>query len=457
MIETHSYDFHEKNVLDVLKSELRRVGVPFKPLHPEELYAKVTTANKRLQEMAFKMISTFVQLMKSNCKNIDLLIDEAKEKDDERNAMIMSSIIKPFYNEYCLYLKKRKELDFSDIIALATDICKNNESYRKYKYILVDEFQDISFDRYKFLQSLRSDRLFTKLFCVGDDWQSIYRFTGSDMKLFANFKEFFGFTEECKIETTYRFSEPTISISSNFIQFNPSQKNKEIRPYNRNSITELSFASYNSDESLPELLCSILETIPINKSVYIISRYNFDFENILNDYVVDKYLSAHPNCEIPIKLVQEENRTPYLIIKSQPGRKCKFFSVHSSKGLEADYIILLNCNSGMYGFPSTIEDDPVLTYVLSEEDHFTYAEERRLFYVAITRAKEHTYVLYDRNNPSDFVMEIDGNKDSGNPVCPRCKNGNLEVRREGTTRYGNKFFWYCCNNGVCDYNKTIFE
>ena len=104
-----------------------------------------------------------------------------------------------------------------------------------------------------------------------------------------------------------------------------------------------------------------------------------------------------------------------------------------------------------------LEDDPVLTYVLSEEDHFTYAEERRLFYVAITRAKEHTYVLYDRNNPSDFVMEIDGNKDSGNPVCPRCKNGNLEVRREGTTRYGNKFFWYCCNNGVCDYNKTIFE
>lgn len=457
LIETHSYDFHEENVLDVLKAELTRVGVPFNVMQPEELYSKVTTFNKRLQEMAFNMISSFVQLMKSNCKNIDHLIEEAKEKYDTRNTMIMSSIIKPFYNEYCSYLKQRGELDFSDIISLATDICESNNSYKKYKYILVDEFQDISFDRYKFLQSLRSDRLFTKLFCVGDDWQSIYRFTGSDMRLFTNFKDFFGCTEECKIETTYRFSEPTVSISSQFIQINPSQKTKEIRPFYKDAMTELSFASYNANNTLPELLCSILETIPTNKSVYIISRYNFDFENIISDNFVDKYISKSPERKLPINLIQERNRTPYLTIASQPERKCKFFSVHSSKGLEADYIILINCNSGIYGFPATIEDDPVLTYVLSEEDHFTYAEERRLFYVAITRAREHTYVLYDSKCASDFVMEVDGNKASGNPVCPRCKNGNLEVKREGTTRYGNKFQWYCCNNNVCDYNKTVFD
>lgn len=449
LIETHSYDFHEDNILEVLKSELRRVGVPFHPVPVDQLYQNVTRVNKKIQSVAFKMLSSFINLMKSNCKSIDELILTARKQKDKRNAMIMSSIIKPFYEAYCKYLHDRGEVDFYDIIAQATEICKKNEEFRKYKYILIDEFQDISFDRYKLVQATRSSELFTKLFCVGDDWQSIYRFTGSDMQLFSKFSDFFGCTEECKIETTYRFSEPAISYSSDFVMMNPVQRQKRIRPFNPQKLTELSFASYiDKDNGLAETVSDIIDTIPPNKSVFILGRYNFDIDNLAgNSY----------EYESPLKVHQPQNRVPYITTCNNPSKHYPFFSVHSSKGLEADYIIVINCNSGAYGFPATIEDDPVLIYVLSENDHFTFAEERRLFYVAITRAKEHTYVVYDREHPSDFVMEIDGNKDSGNPVCPRCKNGNLEVRKEGVTRFGHNYKWYCCSNYVCDYSKTEFE
>ena len=449
LIETHSYDFHEDNILEVLKSELRRVGVPFHPVPVDQLYQNVTRVNKKIQSVAFKMLSSFINLMKSNCKSIDELILTARKQKDKRNAMIMSSIIKPFYEAYCKYLQDRGEVDFYDIIAQATEICKKNDEFRKYKYILIDEFQDISFDRYKLVQATRSSELFTKLFCVGDDWQSIYRFTGSDMQLFSKFSDFFGCTEECKIETTYRFSEPAISYSSEFVMKNPVQRQKRIRPFNPQKVTDLSFASYiDKDNGLAETVSDIIDTIPPNKTVFILGRYNFDIDNLAgNSY----------EYESPLKVHQPQNRVPYITTCNNPAKHYPFFSVHSSKGLEADYIIVINCNSGAYGFPATIEDDPVLIYVLSENDHFTFAEERRLFYVAITRAKEHTYVVYDREHPSDFVMEIDGNKDSGNPVCPRCKNGNLEVRREGVTRYGHNYKWCCCNNYVCDYSKTEFE
>ena len=100
--------------------------------------------------------------------------------------------------------------------------------------------------------------------------------------------------------------------------------------------------------------------------------------------------------------MKEGGRFFYLI----GDRKIEFLTVHKSKGLEADYTIILQCNKDTYGFPSLVSDDPVLNYVLTQSDQFPYGEERRLFYVAITRAKVKTYVLYDRNSPSVFVDEF---------------------------------------------------
>ena len=233
------------------------------------------------------------------------------------------------------------------------------------------------------------------------------------------------------------------------------KKKKNVRAFNTNKNTNLSFVSYNHESwsALPETVSDILDSIPEDKSVYILGRYNFDLEQLDKE---DYRKQNDINYVKPLYVYKPNNRVPYVVTSDNLHRKYKFFSVHSAKGLEADYVILINCNSGIFGFPAIMEDDPVLIYVLSEQDHYTYAEERRLFYVAITRAKEHTYVVYKRDFPSDFVMEIDGNQDFGTPVCPRCNIGNLVLRRDTPTRYGNRRLWYTCSNSFCEYNKTEF-
>ena len=143
---------------------------------------------------------------------------------------------------------------------------------------MVDEFQDISIDRYKFLQALRSDEPKTKLYCVGDDWQSIFRFAGSDMSLFYEFEKYFGYTELCKIETTYRFHQPLIDKSSEFILKNKEQKSKIIKtPNNDIYKTYLSFEKCESaDDGVLKKVEEIVGKIPVNQSVIIIGRYNYD-------------------------------------------------------------------------------------------------------------------------------------------------------------------------------------
>ena len=253
-----------------------------------------------------------------------------------------------------------------------------------YDYIIVDEFQDISIDRYKFLKALRGTKP-AKLFCVGDDWQSIYRFSGSDMALFNHFSDFFGPTDIKKIENTYRFGEPLVSLSSKFILRNNAQIKKSIRPYSNDIKTEIFFKSYERQAFCDEI-DSIIKNIPNDKSIFLLGRYSFD----------DYYLSFKYKC------IKDGNRFYYNIC----GRKIEFLTVHKSKGLEADYVILLQCNKDIFGFPSQMSDDPILNYVLTQSDNFPFGEERRLFYVAMTRAKISTIVLYDKRFPSVFVDEF---------------------------------------------------
>ena len=133
-------------------------------------------------------------------------------------------------------------------------------------------------------------------------------------------------------------------------------------------------------------------------------------------------------------------------------------SVHSAKGLEADNIILINCNQGAYGFPSLIEDDPILDFVLSKRETYPFAEERRLFYVAMTRARMHMYVLFDKDKPSPFVGEFLLKVEKGSYLCPRCLEGKVITVKEGTTTNGVKYRCFSCSNkeGGCDFFETKY-
>lgn len=384
LLTTSSADFHYSDIREKLKTLLEKADVSIQEKTDAELYDMVLPPNSKHEKAFIRLVVTFVTLIKSSCKSVDEVLRQTKNAGDERSTFIIKNIFQLVYKRYIEELANINQIDFTDAILQATDICRSSHPV-KYDYIIVDEFQDISVDRYNFLKVLREGNPPAKLYCVGDDWQSIYRFSGSDMALFNQFSDYFGQTEINKIETTYRFGEPLVSLSSQFIQRNEAQIKKNIHPFNPQVKTELQFCDYERRDYC-NVIGQLVASIPLDKSVFLLGRYSFD----------DYYLS------FMYKSVKEGNRFFYII----GDRKIEFLTVHKSKGLEADYVIILQCNKDTYGFPSLVSDDPVLNYVLTKSDQYPYGEERRLFYVAITRAKVKTYILYDRRFPSVFVDEF---------------------------------------------------
>ena len=384
LLVTSSADFHYSDIRNKLKKILEDVGVPIQEKTNEELYGLILPKGSKQEKAFIRLVATFVTLVKSSCKSVKEVLKQAKNADDERSVFIIKNIFQPVYERYISALSDSNQIHFTDAILQATEICRASHPV-EYDYIIVDEFQDISVDRYNFLKVLREGNPPAKLYCVGDDWQSIYRFSGSDMALFNQFPEYFGATEINKIETTYRFGEPLVSLSSYFIQRNKAQIQKDIHSFDSEMKTELEFYSYDRRDYC-NMIGQLVASIPSDKSISLLGRYSFD----------DYYLS------FMYQSIKEGNRFFYVI----GGRKIEFLTIHKSKGLEADYVILLQCNKDTYGFPSLVSDDPVLNYVLTKSDQFPYGEERRLFYVAITRAKMKTLVLYDKRFPSVFVDEF---------------------------------------------------
>lgn len=384
LIVTSSADFHYSDIKGTLNKLLKEAGVPIKEIPDEELYDLVLPKGSKQEKAFIRLIVTFASLIKSSCLSIKEVLKQVNKANDERSEFIIKKIFQPVFECYINELNSRNQIDFSDAILQATEICRKKHPV-DFDYIIVDEFQDISIDRYKFLDALRDGNTYAKLYCVGDDWQSIYRFSGSDMALFNQFPNYFGATEINKIETTYRFGEPLVSLSSRFIQRNNAQIQKDIHSFSSAIKTDLEFCKYDR-YSYCNIIEHIISLIPLDKTIFLLGRYSFD----------DYYLSYM------YQSVKEGNRFYYII----GNRKIEFLTVHKSKGLEADYVILLQCNKDTYGFPSLISDDPVLNYVLTQSDQYPFGEERRLFYVAITRAKIKTFVLYDQRIPSVFVDEF---------------------------------------------------
>lgn len=448
LIETKSADFWDGTVETKLREQLARYGVPIKERSDEELYELMVNRNRKLEKSVYTLILSFITLMKANEKTIDGLLKDLEESaskgvespNNQRSKQILTNVIKPFYNEYQKELSKKYEIDFTDAIIQATELCRDG-LWKDYEYILVDEFQDISVDRYKFLQALRSENPKTKLYCVGDDWQSIFRFAGSDMSLVYEFEKYFGYTEQCKIETTYRFHQPLIDKSSEFIMRNKEQKEKTIKtPSNDSNKTYLNFVKCDGEdkEGVLNKVKKIVATIPTTQSILLLGRYNYDAMSVGFSGKID----------------MKETR----IMVNINGRDLPFLSVHSAKGLEADNVILVNCNQGAYGFPSLIEDDPILDFVLSKSEGYPFAEERRLFYVAMTRAKKRMYILYDQKRPSPFISEFLLKIEVGSYLCPRCLEGKMVAIKDGQTANGEKYRSFVCSNneGGCDFFETEY-
>ena len=293
----------------------------------------------------------------------------------KKNKSKMLLVIEKIYLIYIEELLSTNSIDFSDMISISTRLIREKGLKRYYKYIIIDEFQDISYNEFLLIKEIqRSCDSF--VFCVGDDFQSIYKFAGSNIDLIRNFKKYFSKPLILRINNTYRNSNELIKTASKFIMKNKYQIRKRIR----SDITlykPIKIIYYRKNMSL------LLERL-LNKydSKYmILSRNTFDIKYIINDNISYK-----------------DGMVLY------KDKEYRYLTIHKSKGLEEDNVIILNLSNNMYGFPSKKEDN--LTKLIYKKDKYLYEEERRLFYVALTRTKNYVYLFVDKDNPSIFVKEI---------------------------------------------------
>jgi DNA helicase-4 len=456
VLETFSYQMQDGTLFDSLYTQLTAQGVPFKPRSASEIWKIINASAQEEIKSLIDLFSTFITLLKSNNYSFDFLgTKNATISGPEkiRNKALIE-IIAPLYAKYQNYLAERQEIDFSDMINIASGYIRDGKFIKPYRYIIIDEFQDISIGRYGLIKAIIGQNPTCRLFCVGDDWQSIYRFTGSDLTLFKDFSKHFGVSASSKIETTYRFNSPLIETSGAFIEKNPNQARKKLTGFGSNPTTysiEYSTGDETDDSGALQKIfyeLSMVEGIK-EKSIMILGRYRFDFDRIKNSdstFIIGKenqeVLYANYTGPVPVIL------------------KAEFMTVHKAKGLEADIIIVLNCNSGKHGFPSQLSDDPVLNLLLSNADQFENGEERRLFYVAMTRAKEQLFLIAGANTKSKFIMELEtGASTTSMNKCPECKTTDLVQRKQGVAKNGNTYRFYGCANYAygCDHTEMKWE
>lgn len=438
LLETYSYYNRDNVLLDKLKEMLLSEKVVFKPRDVKSIYSKVTDNDKNFGKEITKLIETFINLSKSRQLNYDsitsLFLDRNKVVNEfmlERQEIFLKFSLQ-ILKEYDNTLKELSEIDFNDMINQATDLINENKPQYTYQHIIIDEYQDISYSRFNLIKEIR-ELSGAKLICVGDDWQSIYRFAGSDISLFSNFEKYVGKYEQLFIEQTYRNSQSLIDITSKYIQKNKKQIQKNPKSRKEPLENPIKFVYYSQDNAEDVFIYEIKTLIDKNgnKPILVLGRHSFD---------INEFIKLTPGSKI-----KYYERSDKLEINGFNDIDIKFITVHKSKGLEADNVIVLNLKNHLLGFPNKMTDDPMLSLLLSDDEEYRFAEERRLFYVALTRTKNEVVLLIPTDvslfageliTDNDFLFTANNEKLS-KTNCPYCQTGNLVIRQNSL--HNNQF------------------
>ena len=392
LIECYAYEKEEGSLQRHLARKLQEAGVKLQPTAPQKLWE---TAPKALDEglrSLSELLETAITLMKGNGDSVEQLQKRISDHPNRSANLLLLSLLESIYGRYQAELRDRREIDFNDMIHLAAEEVDKGAYVSPYRYVIVDEYQDISQARFRLLESLRRSREFD-LFCVGDDWQSIYRFAGSDVGYILNFERYWGPTLESRIETTYRFTDSLIEVSGWFIMQNPRQRVKHLRGCLPDKGFALEELRAGTDREAALGIGRAMEGLPPESTVFLIGRYNFDGKIL--EGVREFSLEVQPQSGI--------HRVRY---EKRPDLDIRFLTAHRSKGLQADYVFILNNRNGRTGFPSQVQSAPFLELLMGQEDDDPLGEERRLFYVAMTRARKKVFLVIQRGRESQFVQEL---------------------------------------------------
>jgi len=430
LVKTFSHEQTDGRLLRNLTEKLAAHGVTLSPIPREDVFVALEQQG-RIDPFT-RLVATFLQHFKGSRLSFADVAERADSHRDRKRAQAFLAVFRPILERYQEALASSGEIDFHDMINRATDLVETGRYRSPFGYILVDEFQDISPSRARLLKALLDNSPETQLFAVGDDWQAIYRFGGSDIAVMREFGDHFGAFERIDLATTFRCSDRIATVATDFVLRNPAQIRKTVRA-TRISDGPAVYVGLPGEQQL-SLLKEALDRIAEDAR-----RHEGKSEVLL----LGRYRHLRP-------------RNLDALPKQYPGLRFTWMTVHRSKGLEADYAVVLGLCSGKHGFPVEIADDPLLDLALAAPEAHPNAEERRLLYVAITRARRQVFLLADGGPPSEFVSElIDGGYDVdvfGRPPeddvsCPRCTGGRLERRenaRDGSVFYG------CSNFPLCE-------
>ncbi len=463
LIYTFSEYKDKRSLLKHLQEKLEVAGFVLTPRSNKEIMDKlISSEESRYVRKLVNLICRFITNFKTNGFDADEF-DRMYHSTTNVRSRLFLNICQDCYLEYQRHLKENNAVDFEDMINESARVLRQVKEMKEklhFRYIIVDEYQDISRQRFDLTTAL-SEVCDGKIIAVGDDWQSIYAFSGSDISLFTKFQEKMGYAKLLKIVRTYRNAQDVIDIAGNFIQKNPTQIEKQlISPKNMENPVII----YTYDNSYKQrgqdrrggvlyATANAVETaldqiIAYNRqagkkddgTILLLGRYGFD-----GDYLERSGLFEYKTRGSKLKSVK------------YPQLDITFMTVHMAKGLGYDNVIVVNGKNETYGFPSKIEDDPVLSFVIKGDNSIDYAEERRLFYVAMTRTKNRVYFIAPEQNPSEFLLEIKHDyksvvlkgkwneeeikQTSAKKICPIC-GYPLQFRYKNA--YGLKL--YICTN-----------
>lgn len=280
-------------------------------------------------------------------------------------------LMAPLLKSWKTALKAEEAVDFSGLIYQAINVLEKGRFISPWKHILVDEFQDISPQRAALLAALRKQNSHTSLYAVGDDWQAIYRFSGAEMSLTTAFAHHFGDADQCALDTTYRFNDRIGEIANLFVQQNPHQLAK---PLNSLSKGDKKSVTLLADDQLEALLDKMSGYVNPQQRILVLARYHH-----LRPAILEKAATRWPKLAID------------------------FMTIHASKGQQADYVVVLGLQQGKDGFPAVARESVMEEALLPQPEDYPDAEERRLLYVAMTRARHRVWLLFNKQEPSSFV------------------------------------------------------
>lgn len=326
--------------------------------------------DKKLQRRIASRLDRWVSLMRMHGGSQAEMIAGAPEEVRDlfsKRVKLMAPLLKAWKTA----LKDENAVDFSGLIHQAINILDKGRFVSPWKHILVDEFQDISPQRASLLAALRRQNTQTTLFAVGDDWQAIYRFSGAQLSLTTAFNHYFGEGDCCALDTTYRFNSRIGEVANGFIQQNPHQLTK---PLNSLIAGDKKAVTLLAEDKLDDLLDKMSGYVKREQRILLLARYH--------------HLK-------PAALEKAATRWPHL--------QLDFMTIHASKGQQADYVIILGLQDGDDAFPASARESIMEQALLLQPEDFADAEERRLLYVALTRARLRVWLLFNKEQPSPFV------------------------------------------------------